>query len=380
MPKIFISYRRADSAMATGRLLDRLAVAFDPDDIFIDVDDISLGVDFREHIRERIALTDILLVIIGPQWLEASDAKGRRLDDPSDLVRIEVESGLHRPDCRVIPVLLGDTPMPPADQLPASLRDLAFRNAARLRNDPDFAADVDRLLKVLLRENGAPAPPGSDQEGADARSKHSRPATVRGPQPGPTAQPVLSRPHASPWKRPALIASTVALAALLLLAVVLLTLESRGDSEQSSNDMQVSELAPTLSAEGGTRVHILAFCERENVVPPRVTTNSDVFIEWTWTVAPEDHQRTMQAHLDHVRYDVRLDGKPLTNWEQYATEASDLGWGWIVHWLYPVGRLPAGDHLVDFSVTWDEPISDGWGEYGPWEVLTSRCPFTVVRD
>src|SRR5689334_8201537 len=122
MPKIFISYRRADSRAYAGRIYDRLVEAFGKDSVFKDVNDIPIGADFRETLHESIAASDVLLVLIGPQWLTIKDTQGkRRLDDPADFVRIEVESGLQSPNIVTIPVLVDNASMPHAEDLPLEL-------------------------------------------------------------------------------------------------------------------------------------------------------------------------------------------------------------------------------------------------------------------
>jgi hypothetical protein len=150
MPKIFISYRRADSRKDTGRIYDRLSQAFGKGNLFMDIDNIPLGRDFRGVLREAIAQTDALLVIIGRQWVNVTDENGhRRLDNPADFVRIELESGLQRDTCLVVPILVDGAPMPRADELPDSLRELAFKNAIIVRDDPDFNNDVTKLIAGL---------------------------------------------------------------------------------------------------------------------------------------------------------------------------------------------------------------------------------------
>ena len=96
MPKIFISYRRKDSQEITGRIFDHLEGHFGRDSVFIDIDNIPLGVDFREHLGRAVTQCDVLLAIVGKTWLDSdkSESGKRRLDDPSDFVRIEVESAL----------------------------------------------------------------------------------------------------------------------------------------------------------------------------------------------------------------------------------------------------------------------------------------------
>lgn len=148
-PKIFISYRRSDSADVTGRIYDRLIEQFGKSAIFKDVDSIPPGIDFREHLGKAVAKCKIFLVVIGDQWLEVTDAKGKkRLQDPDDFVRIEVESALNR-DIPIIPLLVRGIAMPAEAKLPRSLRKLVYRNGIPIRSDPDFHGDMDRLIDAI---------------------------------------------------------------------------------------------------------------------------------------------------------------------------------------------------------------------------------------
>jgi hypothetical protein len=150
MTRIFISYRRADSQTITGRIYDRLLQAFGgPQAVFKDVDSIPVGVDFKAYLDQQIARSDAVLVIIGPRWLAIADESGRRrLDSPDDFVRLEIEFALRR-KMLVVPVLVGNTAMPAEASLPPNLRPLAYRNAAVVRDDPDFHHDMDRLIGSL---------------------------------------------------------------------------------------------------------------------------------------------------------------------------------------------------------------------------------------
>jgi hypothetical protein len=149
MPRIFISYRRNDSAYIAAVLNDKLQQRFGSDSVFFDIDNIPLGVDFRKYIGHAVGQCDVLLVIIGDHWLGQVDARGhRRLDDPLDYVRIEIESALQR-DIPVIPVLVGEAAMPSANDIPSSLRDLVFRNAAEIRAGRDLHQHIDRLIRSL---------------------------------------------------------------------------------------------------------------------------------------------------------------------------------------------------------------------------------------
>jgi hypothetical protein len=152
MSKILISYRREDSADVTGRIYDWLIQQFDRDSVFKDVDSIPLGVDFRTYLDERVAKCQVFLAVIGRYWMRKRGGKGKsRLEDPGDYVRIEIESALKR-GIPVIPVLVGGASIPPADRLPVSIQDLAFRNGVAIRTDPDFHHDMDRLLKSLKQQ------------------------------------------------------------------------------------------------------------------------------------------------------------------------------------------------------------------------------------
>ncbi|MGI9535044.1 MAG: toll/interleukin-1 receptor domain-containing protein [Thermodesulfobacteriota bacterium] len=149
MSKIFISYRRDDAKHVVGRIFDHLARQFGEDNLFKDVDSIPLGSDFREIIENSVQSCDVVLAIIGEKWLQLTDNTGkRRIDNPDDFVRIEIEAGLKR-GIPVIPVLVSDTEIPHEEQLPESLKQLAFQNGLRVRPDPDFTNDITKLNKAL---------------------------------------------------------------------------------------------------------------------------------------------------------------------------------------------------------------------------------------
>jgi hypothetical protein len=147
--QVFISYRRSDSADISGRIYDRLVAKFGRKAIFKDVDSIPLGIDFKAHLDQQVGKCTVQLVIIGDRWLDASLSGGKkRLDDPADFVRIEIESALER-DIPVIPLLVRGASMPSEESLPHSLRQLVFRNGIPIRSDPDFHRDMDRLIAGL---------------------------------------------------------------------------------------------------------------------------------------------------------------------------------------------------------------------------------------
>ncbi len=157
-PKLFISYRRDDSAGHAGRVHDRLQREFGRNLLFMDVDSIPLGADFSKVLGEEVAKCDALLAIIGPGWLDARDENGnRRLENPHDFVRTEIGNALKR-GIRVIPILLEGTQVPKADQLPDGLKELALRNGLDVRH-ASFPEDMERLIRGLKgAQSPQPAP------------------------------------------------------------------------------------------------------------------------------------------------------------------------------------------------------------------------------
>lgn len=147
MPAIFITYRREDSIDVTGRIYDRLCQHFGEPSVFKDVDSIPLGVDFRKHLGNSVGQCDVLLAVIGRQWL-AGDRGARRFDDVRDFVRIEIEAALKR-DIPVVPVLVQGASMPTLEDLPEILQSLVYRNGVPVRPDPDFHQDMDRLIRGI---------------------------------------------------------------------------------------------------------------------------------------------------------------------------------------------------------------------------------------
>jgi hypothetical protein len=148
MPKLFISYRRDDTIGVAGRIYDRLAMHFGRDNVFMDVDAIPFGVDFRQHLNDAVSRCDVLVAVIGTTWLGSSQAGLRRLDDPKDFVRIEIETALQR-GIPVIPVLIAPASLALAADLPETLRELAYRNALEIDPGRDFHNHLDRLIRGI---------------------------------------------------------------------------------------------------------------------------------------------------------------------------------------------------------------------------------------
>jgi tetratricopeptide (TPR) repeat protein len=146
--KIFINYRQDDSPGTAGRLHDRLAQTFGRKNLFMDVDHIPAGVDFGDYLNKQVAACDVFLVVIGPNWLNAKDDRGRRrFDNPDDFVTIEIAAALAR-NIRVIPVLVDGARTLKADKLPDSVKPLVRRNAVEVRNT-QFGRDAEALANKV---------------------------------------------------------------------------------------------------------------------------------------------------------------------------------------------------------------------------------------
>lgn len=148
MPKLFISYRRSDTQMVAGRLRESLAKHCGDQAIFRDKDSIAPGEDWTKAIDEGLSGGVVVLALIGPTWATARDPAGnRRLDDPADWNRVELERAFERKS-RVIPLLVDDARMPADSELPEGLKPLARSNALKLRDD-DWDFDLQRLVRAL---------------------------------------------------------------------------------------------------------------------------------------------------------------------------------------------------------------------------------------
>lgn len=152
---IFISYRQSDSQDATGRIHDQLNLYFGPDMTFRDIDRLQPGTDFPDELNKAMAQCTIVLAIIGDQWLTAAFNGTRRLDDPNDFVRLELATALAR-KIPVIPVLIGRTGMPSADDLPPDLRSLAFKQKIDVPPTRAFALGMRQLVQEIGRITNLP--------------------------------------------------------------------------------------------------------------------------------------------------------------------------------------------------------------------------------
>ena len=285
--RIFISYRREETAYAAGWLYDRLADHYGGGQVFKDVDSIQLGDDFVDVITRAVGSCDVLLALIGPHWLTATDGRGRRrLDNPGDFVRLEIEAALTR-QVRVIPILVDDARIPHADELPESLSGLVRRQALEL-SPSRFESDTGRLLRVLdwtlvdvrAAEGDGPAPAAA---AADAPAP-SPPETREAPAPAPPGAPDRST-------RTRLLAG-VGAGVVLVLAAAAIFISSRTTGEGPPGRQGTTQAGAAISVDAapvtspdGLRLSGLAAASPAN--PPAVGDTVVVTYSLTNTTGQE---------------------------------------------------------------------------------------------
>lgn len=150
---IFISYRRADSKYTARKIHDWLESEFGDENVFMDERDIPPGPDFRRVLGAEIEAADVMLVVIGKNWLNITDDAGnKRLWDEDDYVRFEVQTALEQRHKLVVPLLVDRATMPKHEELPDVLQDLAYRNAKTIYDEPGhFELDMNTLAEELRK-------------------------------------------------------------------------------------------------------------------------------------------------------------------------------------------------------------------------------------
>lgn len=292
--RIFVSYRREETAYPAGWLYDRLTDRFGAGQVFKDVDSIQLGDDFVDVITGAVGSCDVLLALIGLDWLTVTDARGaRRLDDTEDFVRLEIEAALSR-KVRVIPILVDGAVMPRVDQLPPSLAGLGRRQALELSPNR-FEFDTHRLLRVL------------DETLAEV---HGASPGLPQPRPAPVA-PMDERREGSPSRgltpRTRLVA--VAGAAVVVALVAVLVLRPGDSTELTLNDAPTTAQGLRLSGLRASSAH----------QPPEVADR--VAVSFTLTNATSS-----QVRLDEIFVGVR-DAADVNKDETASPSTATLGAG-----------------------------------------------------
>jgi uncharacterized caspase-like protein len=148
MSKIIISYRRSSYDAIAGRIRDKFAAEYGSDAVYMDVDNIPFGTDFRRHIDNALTKGDLLVAVIGPKWLGPIRGRKPRIFDQTDPVRIEIETALKR-EIEVVPILVDGAKMPAPDELPDSISQLAYHNAAIVDAGRDFHQHMERVIRSI---------------------------------------------------------------------------------------------------------------------------------------------------------------------------------------------------------------------------------------
>jgi len=185
MSSVFISYRREITAGEARALFNELLGKLGENSVFMDVDSIALGRDFRGALQKTLESCDLMLVLIGKDWADVKDEEGRpRLQNPGDFVRLEIEAALKR-DIVVTPILVQGAHMPAPEQLPAEIRDLVYRNGFELshnRWESDFAEMIRRLNLDTAKESRRVEQPVSTVAAPDASVAPAEQPTIPGRQ------------------------------------------------------------------------------------------------------------------------------------------------------------------------------------------------------
>ncbi len=239
---IFISYRRDDSEGEAGRLFDDLVRAFGNDAVFMDVAGIKPGVDFRKAIEDNVASCGVFLAVIGPTWATIAGPDGkRRLEDPNDFVALEISSALKR-EVPVIPVLVHDARMPPADLLPDALKSFSYRNSVELSH-ARWNSDVALLIEAL-KAYVTPSP--SRQTGSEAPVHANVPVQLPAPHhPAGTAVP-------QPAKSKTPLFAGTAIAAVLVIAGIVYFATRTAPSPSPNPSPNQPTVIPTVAGVDGT--------------------------------------------------------------------------------------------------------------------------------
>jgi peptidoglycan/xylan/chitin deacetylase (PgdA/CDA1 family) len=246
---IFICYRREDSADVTGRVYDRLIDHFGPERVFMDVEAIRLGYDFRSEIDQTIKVCSIVVVVIGDKWLAEVDGK-RRIDDENDRVRIEIEAALRR-EIPIIPILTRGASHPTKAILPASLEDLAYRHGTSIRHE-HFRGDVDSLIsqldKLLARQASTPSTPAESKETTPVKSTQTTQSQPAIP-PVPSISAIADSKEPVVWTRKRMVMVTaVGATVVLLLAMAGLLTRPHPPVRKAASTSPESVFKPAVAA------------------------------------------------------------------------------------------------------------------------------------
>jgi TIR domain/WD domain, G-beta repeat len=296
---IFLSYRRQDAAPYARLLQYQLSERFPDAHVFMDLDSIEAGLDFAEVIRDAVDSSSVMVALIGSQWATVSDEQGRRrLDDPDDYVRFEVQTALER-GVRVIPVLLDNARPLRQQQLPAELHKLARLNALELSYGR-YQYDSGRLLELIQRVLAA----AGDRAEAERQAHTRRPGQAAKP---PGRQPDL-RPTAASSGPQALAATLTHGSRWLTVHAVMFSPDGhllasgledgRTQLWDSATGQQLRTLTPEATVGSGITgpVHAVVFSPDGRLL---ASAGGDGTVR-LWDPATGRHERTLTGHARGV--------------------------------------------------------------------------------
>jgi hypothetical protein len=159
--ELFISYRRQDTSGYALGLRRQFAQTLASARVFLDSQSIAAGMHWRDEIRERLSGCDVMLVLIGDEWLVMRDGQ-KKIEDENDPVRLELKHALGRKNIVVIPVLVEDAKMPSTRDLPVDVRRLCEFNAHAIHDrtyDQDVGSLIERLTSIAEKTDAPAAVP-----------------------------------------------------------------------------------------------------------------------------------------------------------------------------------------------------------------------------
>jgi hypothetical protein len=291
---IYISYRRDDASFLAGRLYEQLSLHFGEKQIFMDIDAIALGEDFVKVIEEAVGKCDVLIAVIGKNWLISNDDQGnRRLDNPEDFVRMEIGAAFKR-KIRLIPVLLDGALMPRADELPEDLKPLVRRNALPI-TDTSFQGDCQRLTgairqvlekaeKERLEAERRPREEKERMKGEPRQRDGLQGKGLPSMAEPPSSMPEECAPPMAPGKKPSLVALIFQTMARIMGN---LSTRERRVEEPVEEPVDLSQILPKREAERGALDSLASILASEDFPKEAVHRAVDVGVLATISREPE---------------------------------------------------------------------------------------------
>lgn len=297
---IFISYRREDAAHAALLLHDRLSARFGEGQIFMDVDTIGIGTKFPEVIDHAVRSCEVLLAVIGQEWLTSTDAEGRpRLESENDFVRLEIARALDR-NIWVIPVLVQDAKMPRPDDLPEDLQELTRRHAARISLESwnhdvgRLIAGVERLLVEPEQEDKTSPLPEIEADAALETVPDEREAE---PEPGDEIEGDAGTEKW--WRRvdPKVWIASASVGAVLLASVLII---AGGGDDEDDTTLASTRIAFLSDKSGNCEIHVV---RADGADQRQLTHNAGSDLRPDWS--PDGSQVVFASNPDED-YDLYL--------------------------------------------------------------------------